>query len=78
MLQTHGDDVDDEEFTIQIKFDIFAFPEVDPRISMEKVEAAAQVSCKQGEVSMQGPRRKQGFKPVVLPIATLMSSWVEK
>ncbi len=56
VLQTHGDDVDDEEFTIQIKFDIFAFPEVDPRISMEKVEAAAQASCKQGEESLQGPR----------------------
>ena len=44
MCQTHGDDVDDEEFTIQIKFNIFAMPEVDPRITMEKVESTAQVN----------------------------------
>ena len=44
MCYTHGDDLDDEEFTIQIKFNIFAMPEVDPRITMEKVESTAQVN----------------------------------
>jgi hypothetical protein len=39
--------VDDEEFTIQIKFNIFALPDVDPRISMEKVQATAQVDSRE-------------------------------
>ena len=34
-----GDDVDDEEFTITIKYDIFAVPEVDSNMDLKKVQA---------------------------------------
>ena len=42
-MKASGDDVDDEDFSIKIKFDLFAKPEIDPGRRMEDVKSKAQV-----------------------------------
>ena len=42
-MKAAGEDVDDEDFNIKMKFDLFAKPEVEPDRNMDDVRTKAQV-----------------------------------
>ena len=65
-MKASGDDVDDEDFSIKIKFDLFAKPEIEPDRRLEEVRSKAQAWTielekeKQDEKDNEHTRVKRG------------------
>ena len=59
-MKASGEDVDDEDFSIQVKFDLFAKPEVEPDRNIEDVKNRAQAWTIEVEKEIQQQKDKSG------------------
>ena len=59
-MKASGDDADDEDFYISVKFDLFAKPEVEPDRNIEEVKNRAQAWTIEVEKEMQQQKDNDG------------------
>ena len=61
-MKASGDDVDDEDFFIKIKYDLFARPEIEPDRKMEEVRSRAQAWTIELEKEMQDKKDNEALR----------------